>query len=112
MKPKTLTNKRAKVRAFTRAKGLHQKALFDLTVMYCYETREVFGNDRKPFVELFNKQWHEYCFRKRDGMVDLDQDSFMKWVNDKKSVTNLRSALKINFEPTGLKKLKYIFSKY
>ena len=114
MRTKAITNKRAIARAYDRQREKHQKKLYDLCVLYAYDVRLIYGNGRKKFVKLHDQAWRDYCFKNHhnNSMVDLNPDSFMKWVNDKKKVAGFQKMLKIYFKPNGLNKLKSLLSKY
>lgn len=111
---KVLTHKRAIARAYDRQQTKHQKKLYDLCVLYAYNVRELYGNDRKQFVLEYDKEWRDYCFYNKSikAMVDLEPESFMKWCKDATKVRGFQKMLKIYFEPKGINKLKSLISKY
>lgn len=90
----------------------HGKALFDLSVRYCYDVRMTYGNDRIDHVKAYDKEWREYCFVNRNKILDLNPDGFINFAKNKEAVKEQQQMLKIYFEPDTVTRMKNIFSKY
>ncbi len=112
MRTKSVTSKRQAERLKQVALEKHGKALYDISVRYCYDVRMTYGNDRKPFVESFNKEWKEYCHANINKFVDLNPQGFINFAKNKDEVKKYQMMLKIYFEPDLATRMKNILSKY